>query len=373
MATLDEIQAQLSARITRAAEARMLSTRTGPGQDSESTATLADETEVRLMLPASPTAGDEVLATCTQLLQEEESMPTLTDEIKTFIVKGLACYDTPSQVAEAVKVHFNVEVTRQHVYAYDPNASQHMSPRWSELYAATRQALLRELGEIGIAHRAVRLRRLDRLASRCERNSVALAITCLREAAKECGGMYENRKPIILQPTLPQPAMPEPLPQHAAIRAAPPQHAATRHATPQPAAPQPAATQPATPQPSAPPPSAPSPVMQQPSLPERAAPQAAAPQPQAAPPQPTPQKRPTPLLSMPLPVMPQPDMPAPAAPLPLAVLAQAPQPPALPEARPLTREERYRAYVRDRHARDRAVRAQALLDGGRISAVPPAS
>jgi hypothetical protein len=348
MATLDEIQAQLSARIFRAAEARMLSTRTGPGQESESTATPAEETEARLMQPASPTAGDEVLATCTQLLQEGESMPTLTDEIKTFIVKGLACYDTPSQVAEAVKVNFNVEVTRQHVYAYDPNASQQMSPRWSELYAATRQALLRELGEIGIAHRAVRLRRLDRLASRCERNSVALAITCLREAAKECGGMYENRRPIVLQPTLPQPAIPEP------------------------PAPQPAATQAATTPAPAPLHSPPPPVMQQPSLPERAAPQAA-PQPQAAPPQPTPLARPAPLRSVSLPVMSQPDKPAPSAPQPLAVLAQPPQPPALPEGRPLNRHERYLAYVRDSHARDRAVRAQALLDSGRSSTVPPAS
>ena len=74
-------------------------------------------------------------------------MPTLTDEIKTFIVKGLACYDTPSQVAEAVKAEFNVEITRQHVYSYDPNASQHMAPRWRELHAATRAALLRELAQ----------------------------------------------------------------------------------------------------------------------------------------------------------------------------------------------------------------------------------
>jgi hypothetical protein len=98
MPTLDEIQAQLRARITRIGEARMLSTRTGPGQNKDS---LVEETEARLMQPASPATGNEVLATCTRLLQDEELMPTLTDEIKTFIVKGLACYDSPSQVAEA--------------------------------------------------------------------------------------------------------------------------------------------------------------------------------------------------------------------------------------------------------------------------------
>jgi hypothetical protein len=200
MATLDEIKAQLTAQISRAAEARMLSTRTGPGPDGESTATLAGEIAARLMQHASPAEEDEALATCTGLLQEEESMPTLTDEIKTFIVKGLACYDTPSQVAEAVKVNFNVEITRQHVYAYDPNASQHISPRWRELHAATRQALLREQAEIGIAHRAVRLRRLDRLASRCERNSVAMSLKCWRWRRKNAAASTKTASPSSCSP-----------------------------------------------------------------------------------------------------------------------------------------------------------------------------
>ncbi|MDQ7246537.1 DUF2280 domain-containing protein [Dongia sedimenti] len=256
-------------------------------------------------------------------------MPTLTDEIKTFIVKGLACYDTPSQVAEAVKAEFNIEITRQHVYAYDPNASQHMAPRWRELHAATRAALLRELAEIGIAHRAVRLRRLDRLASRSERHNVTTALKCIEMAAKECGGMYENRKPIVAQPTAPQPALPQ-------------------YATPEPPAPQPAAAQAA--------------------MPERAAPQAVAPRPQATELQPT-----TPRHAVPLPVLPQPDRPAPSCPRPLAVLALPPQPPSSSEARPLSREERFRAWARDRDARDRVVAAETLSDSGRISTAPPAS
>ena len=249
-------------------------------------------------------------------------MPTLTDEIKTFIVKGLACYDTPSQVAEAVKAEFNVEITRQHVYAYDPNASQHMAPRWRELHAATRAALLRELAEIGIAHRAVRLRRLDRLASRSERNNVMTALKCLEMAAKECGGMYENRKPILVQPTLAQNAVPEP----PALR--------------------PAAAPPATPQR----------AEKRPSMPERATPQ-------PTPPQPTLTARTPPLPELPLPVMRQSDTPVPAAPQPpLAVLAQSSQAATAPVSPPLSRVDRYLAYVRDRHARDRAVAAAARLD-----------
>src|SRR5581483_7693341 len=109
-------------------------------------------------------AGDSAEApTYTGLTQNEESMPTLTDEMKTFIVRRLACFDTPSEVAEAVKSTFNVALTRRHVYAYDPKCSQPPAPRWRALHAATRAAFLSELAEIGVANKAFRLRALDRM------------------------------------------------------------------------------------------------------------------------------------------------------------------------------------------------------------------
>jgi hypothetical protein len=53
MATLDDIQARLSAEIDRLVAARMASPRTGPGPTAESTAALAREIEARVMQPAS--------------------------------------------------------------------------------------------------------------------------------------------------------------------------------------------------------------------------------------------------------------------------------------------------------------------------------
>jgi hypothetical protein len=200
MADLDKIQARLSADITRAAEDRMLSTQTGHGQDVEATADLTDESAAH----PSPTPNGPTRFT--EGLQNEKSKAaptTLSDEIKEFIVKGLACYDTPSQVAEAVNLMFGVTVSRQRVYRYDPDNPRPPAQRWRDLHAATRQVLLREHAEIGVAHRAVRLRRLDRLASRCERNNVTTALKCLEMAAKECGGMYEKRRPIVLQVPVP--------------------------------------------------------------------------------------------------------------------------------------------------------------------------
>ena len=122
-------------------------------------------------------------------------MPTLTDEIKTFIVKGLACFDTPSKVAEAVKSTFDVDVTRQQVHRYDPACAQPPVPRWRELHAATRRAHLAQLAEIGIAHRTARLKVLDRMAHDAEaRDDFRLTASILEQAAKECGGVYDRKR-----------------------------------------------------------------------------------------------------------------------------------------------------------------------------------
>jgi hypothetical protein len=151
-------------------------------------------------------------------------MPILTDEIKEFIVKRLACYDTPSYVAAAVKVNYGIEVSRQQVHVYDPASSQPPAQRWCDLHAATRAAFLHDAPAIGIANKMVRLRRLDRLADRCEHNSVALALICLQQAAKECGGMYENQRRIEVQISVPQ---------HPAAQSSATQSSATQTPTPE--------------------------------------------------------------------------------------------------------------------------------------------
>jgi hypothetical protein len=139
-------------------------------------------------------------------------MSTLTDEIKAFIVTGLARYDTPSEVAESVGVNFGVKITRQQVHAYDPACSKLPAPRWRELHAATRRAFLAEAAEIGIAHKAFRLRMLDRMARRAlASNYMELTASFLEQAAKECGGLYDScrRKDGERAITAPAPPAPE--------------------------------------------------------------------------------------------------------------------------------------------------------------------
>jgi hypothetical protein len=168
-----------------------------------------DEIDARLALRAAHEREAEMPSTFTGPLPQEESMPGLTDEIKEFIVKRLACFETPSKVADAVKVNFGVAVTRQRVYVYDPRCSQPPARRWRDLHAMTREKYLRDVAEIGVSHKVVRLQMLDRLVNRCERNSIALTLASLTLAAKECGGFYENRRPILLQLPAAQPAEPQ--------------------------------------------------------------------------------------------------------------------------------------------------------------------
>ena len=47
-------------------------------------------------------------------------MAALKEPVKIFIVQSLACFDTPQQVADAVKQRFGIEIDRRQCEAYDP-------------------------------------------------------------------------------------------------------------------------------------------------------------------------------------------------------------------------------------------------------------
>lgn len=124
---------------------------------------------------------------------------TLSDDVKTFIVQQLACYDAPSTVAKAVKDEFEVDVSRQQVEAYDPNkqTGRNLSERFRTLFAETRKTFLEDTASIGISHRTVRLRTLQRMALKAEEmKNLPLVADLLERAAKEMGNAYTNRREI---------------------------------------------------------------------------------------------------------------------------------------------------------------------------------
>jgi hypothetical protein len=126
-------------------------------------------------------------------------MPVLAPNVKAFIVQSLACFDTPSQVVEAVKKEFDLQISRQQAESHDPTkfAGRALAKKWIELFHETREKFKEEAVDIPIANRAFRLRALDRMASRAEgMRNLALAAQLMEQAAKETGGAYTNRREV---------------------------------------------------------------------------------------------------------------------------------------------------------------------------------
>lgn len=123
--------------------------------------------------------------------------PAITDEVKAFIVQSLASFDTPSQVAEAVKAEFGVDVTPQNAQSYDPTkyAGRKLAPKWRVLFDQARKAFIDDSSHIPIAHRSTRLRALQRMAAAAEKaKNYPLAAQLHKQAAEEMGNAYTNRR-----------------------------------------------------------------------------------------------------------------------------------------------------------------------------------
>lgn len=120
----------------------------------------------------------------------------LSDEQQTFVVQSLACFETPTDVAEAVRKEFGVEITKQSIEAYDPNklAGKNISDKWRAIFEETRSQFLTNTSEIAVSHRAVRLRILQRMVSQTEKSkNYQLTAQLLEQAAKECGNAFSNK------------------------------------------------------------------------------------------------------------------------------------------------------------------------------------
>lgn len=122
----------------------------------------------------------------------------LQDSHRTYIVKRLACYDGPAEVAADLKQLYGIELSPQGVEAYDPNkyAGRNMAEKWVDLFETTRKAFLEHIEDhVPEANKAVRVRQLA-LAARAFRhrgNYVAMA-DMLEKIAKELGNVHTNKR-----------------------------------------------------------------------------------------------------------------------------------------------------------------------------------
>lgn len=92
-------------------------------------------------------------------------MATLREPIKIFIVQSLACFDTPQQVADAVKQELGIEIERQQVSAYDPTkpTGKNLSKKLKDLFTRTRKDFKSNIYDIPLANKAVRLNELQKM------------------------------------------------------------------------------------------------------------------------------------------------------------------------------------------------------------------
>lgn len=120
----------------------------------------------------------------------------LNREQRRFVVVRLACFETPTEVAAAVKEEFGLEVERQLVARYNPEArGSETAKEWRLLFAETRRAYIEDLAGVAIAGQAFRVRELEKLYTQAKRSrNSKLAAEILRQAAEELGGVYTNTR-----------------------------------------------------------------------------------------------------------------------------------------------------------------------------------
>lgn len=121
----------------------------------------------------------------------------LTHEQQTYAVQALACFDSPSVVAAALRKDYGVTITPQSIEGYDPTkkAGSGLSVKWKALFEETRKTFLEDTATIAISHRAVRLRALQRMSEKAEtQGNMVLAASLLEQAAKEVGDSFTNRR-----------------------------------------------------------------------------------------------------------------------------------------------------------------------------------
>lgn len=120
----------------------------------------------------------------------------LTREQQTFVVQSLACFDSLATVVAAVRKEFKVDITPQSIEGYDPTkrAGRNLSKLWRGIFETTREEFLKNSAAIGVSHKSVRLRAIQRMAEKAEsQGNLALASQLLEQAAKEMGDSYTNR------------------------------------------------------------------------------------------------------------------------------------------------------------------------------------
>lgn len=119
----------------------------------------------------------------------------IDDDVRAEIVQRLACYETSGEIHKDLLTR-GYTISLPAVTTYNPEhdyKARRLAKRWRELFYATREAFLAETAKVPVAHRAVRLKRLEAVYSKAmEDGDLKEANKAIEQAAKEMGNVYTN-------------------------------------------------------------------------------------------------------------------------------------------------------------------------------------
>ncbi|MCU4423216.1 DUF2280 domain-containing protein [Acinetobacter sp. WU_MDCI_Abxb74] len=121
-------------------------------------------------------------------------MAALRKEVKLYIVRSLAVFNTPQETVELVNEEFKIKISRQQCERYDPTkrAGKDLSQELKQEFEHTRNEFLAKPLNIPIANLAVRLQRLEKQYSVHAKNPL-FSLKILEQAAKDMGGQFTNK------------------------------------------------------------------------------------------------------------------------------------------------------------------------------------
>ena len=122
-------------------------------------------------------------------------MAALKEPVKVFIVQSLACFETPQQVADAVKQRYGIEIDRRQCENYDPTkyAGRNLSKKLKDLFASSRKSFRESTEDIAIANKAFRLNELQKMYEDAGRNKI-IKQNLLKQAFQETDGRVTRQE-----------------------------------------------------------------------------------------------------------------------------------------------------------------------------------
>ena len=120
-------------------------------------------------------------------------MAKLRKEVQFFIVRSLAVFNTPSEVAAAVKQEYGLDISRQRCESYDPTkrVCKNLSDDLRAEFEATRKDFLEMPKNIPIANASYRLSLLNTMRDRTNEKNVLLQLKILESARAEMAQLHK--------------------------------------------------------------------------------------------------------------------------------------------------------------------------------------